>query len=420
MDGLDHMNILICTYTYPPMEGIGGRRWAKFYKGLKALGHQVFVIHQKPPDDARSPWLKDVGLDSSNFVSFDFGYPELMNLAKYGFIDKVKYRLVLRSLKIKYAGNYYDRSCLFRLKDHPWISDLIQNEKIDWLIASGGPFSWMSELADLKMEHPALKLLADFRDPWVNNKSSFGYADLPKERIEHERKLERKVIESYNLVSSVHRDMNDYFIQTYEQPSNKLFELTNAWDRDELVNSTFENENEEKSVVFSGTLYDGTESSFLNFLNGIRSEEVYLKLKNERIFFDFYGSVPSWFHKHVMPDDLVRFHGRVNLEEINEKLASATGSMLFLTSDMTFSLSTKFFEYIKYGLPILVFSNQGKTSRFVEEQSIGLGISEGVDPAKWNELIQMVTKGRMKPPEWIEEYELKQRTKSLLKALSLN
>ena len=94
MDGLDHMNILICTYTFPPMEGIGGRRWAKFYKGLKALGHQVFVIHQKPPDDARSPWLKDVGLDSSNFVSFDFGYPELMNLAKYGFIDKVKYRLV--------------------------------------------------------------------------------------------------------------------------------------------------------------------------------------------------------------------------------------------------------------------------------------------------------------------------------------
>ena len=46
------------------------------------------------------------------------------------------------------------------------------------IIASAAPFRYLVELNELKRKYPKINLIADFRDPWVNNKIAYGYNEL--------------------------------------------------------------------------------------------------------------------------------------------------------------------------------------------------------------------------------------------------
>jgi hypothetical protein len=53
--------ILIICHGFPPVPGIGGRRWAKFAKELARRGHPVHVIRSTGPEHGPiSLWAPDV------------------------------------------------------------------------------------------------------------------------------------------------------------------------------------------------------------------------------------------------------------------------------------------------------------------------------------------------------------------------
>jgi len=57
---MKNKNILIIAYKFPPMGGIGTRRWAKFAKYLAKDGYKVYVLTINYKKIDKVNWLKDI------------------------------------------------------------------------------------------------------------------------------------------------------------------------------------------------------------------------------------------------------------------------------------------------------------------------------------------------------------------------
>jgi hypothetical protein len=108
-----------------------------------------------------------------------------------------------------------------------------------------------------------------------------------------------------------------------------------------------------------------------------------MQLKNnepdlyKKVKFDFYGSSSQFNIDLVKQYDLdnVFFHENLPLTQAYKIVSEADYCMLFLNDSYTFSLSTKFCEYIGLRKSIVLFSKQGQSSDFIQQNSLGYWIN---------------------------------------------
>ena len=97
--------VLIICYTFPPYNGIGGRRWAKFAKYLEHDNCDVSVIAAKKQDTSQSPWTKDISSYQDNINYLDADYPLILQSNPKSILQKIRYRLALFYVKLFLKGN---------------------------------------------------------------------------------------------------------------------------------------------------------------------------------------------------------------------------------------------------------------------------------------------------------------------------
>jgi hypothetical protein len=71
----------------------------------------------------------------------------------------------------------------------------------------------------------------------------------------------------------------------------------------------------------------------------------------------------------------VIFHGLTSKDIVYKEILKSDGCLLFLTDDINYSFSSKFCDYIALEKPIIVFSNNGLTSKYIDENNIGHSFS---------------------------------------------
>jgi len=359
--------VLILSYTFPPAAGIGGRRWAKFAKYLKADHNcDIFILTNKNELTTRSEWEKDTDTYKKNIFQFDNPYPSIINKSYYSFLDKLIYRLALLNLKFRTKGNYYDKTCLLGESFLTEVRSLV----------TAGPFSWLALITKLKRDFPEIRFIADFRDPWTNNKTSFGYSSLPKSRLDYEKNQEKKVIQIFDNIFSVSPEMNKYFSDISKNTDKEKFAcIPNGFDTEDFQSKSIPlTKGEKLRFIFAGSLYNKTEYLIIALskaLNEIKKENPELYHNME---FHFIGEMPNFFKKHFENLHNIYFKGIISLKEVHSEIEIADACMLFLTEDLGYSMSTKFYEYIAQRKPIAVFSNKGRTGKFVEENHLGYNI----------------------------------------------
>ena len=184
------IKILIINYSFPPNSGIGGRRWSKFAKEFDKLQVEYEVVAAKEEIDIREELNKKLHFLPS-------GYPAIISRGPRSFLEKLLYRIYLFILKARLQGNYFERSVFWYKSLIPFLRIKL-DEGFTHIIAYGGPFAYLSDAGDLKDQFPRVQFILDFRDPWVSNETSFGYAELPKERLQFESIAERKVLEKFS------------------------------------------------------------------------------------------------------------------------------------------------------------------------------------------------------------------------------
>jgi glycosyltransferase involved in cell wall biosynthesis len=360
------LKFVIITYTFPPQGGIGGRRWAKFSKYFHQNGSEFKVITTPPLND-HSPWTRDSQGLHDRIIYVPSRYPKILRGQPKNIWQKIHYRIALSLLRLSYNGNVYDHSLRWSVGLVPELEKLIQ-DGYTTIIASAGPFHYLSELASLKEIHGNnIKLIADFRDPWTNNKTSFGYSDLNNSRLMAEQKKEKSVINSFDCIVSVAEEMSIYFssLTLKESMSGKFRTIINGFDPGELVEKLAVYDDGPIRFVFMGTLYTKVLKSIEVFSKVIKG----ISLKG--IEFHFYGDRTEDADYLLGKLDNVYLHSNVGLQDAHSIISKASVGMLFLTDDLTYSFSTKFCEYIAYKKPIWVISKFGKTPEFILRNRIG-------------------------------------------------
>jgi glycosyltransferase involved in cell wall biosynthesis len=371
--------LLIVSFTFPPYSGIGGRRWAKFIKCLNREGINCQVISATKGNEKNSPWEKDTLGYAGKITFIKPPYPQILMTNPKSIIQKLNYKLALWKVKQKKKEiNYYDYSTGFGYAIKPLVEKAIRQGTKNVLI-SVGPFHMAWELLALKKVYPDVNFMVDFRDPWSNNKTSFGFAEMLPEALLQEQKKEREVIQGYDFIFAVSGEMNDYFKAISGVDDHKFINLPNGFDPEDLNTEILNSDKrgDKLNLLLLGTLYGKTKPLF-DELN-----EALIKLKHDnpgfyqKIAFNFCGEVPQWFGGFKEQHSNIIYHGKKQYQQAAELARNSDAVMLFLTDDLNFSMSTKFYEGLAMKKPIIVFSSKGKTAEYVEQNQIGLAINKG-------------------------------------------
>jgi len=407
--------LLVISYTFPPSNKIGGRRWSKFSKYL--IKNNVDIRILTSSDNIG----EELTHNFENLIDLiDFNYPKYLGINPSNMLEKFLYKLSLIYSKLITKKNFYDKAVHGKknlLKKVEYYINLGYNN----VLVSIAPFHLATYISEIILKYPKVNFIVDFRDPWVGNKTSYGYYSLNEKRKSIEKKSEKQVLERFDNVVSVSDSITT--VLKNKLPNSKAFFTTipNGFDREDYLNLEFEKIITSKSkirLVFTGTFYNSAKK-YLTLLSKWLDE---IKAQNIEIYniiyIDFFGTINiqnSIFNTHKN----VIFHGLKSKDVVYKEILKSDGCLLFLTDDINYSFSSKFCDYIALKKPIIVFSNKGFTSNYIDENNIGHSLSfENSFKIFLETLVNLKSKSSKYYLNFnFEHFDLKYITKDLLKIL---
>lgn len=411
--------ILLACYDFPPNNGIGGRRWAKFAKGLASLGHEVFVIKADPAEASHhSDWTEDGAHPRIQVRSLPRRYPRVISHGPKNPVEKVLYHFHKWRLGQIEKGTIYDIAIGWEEDFLREARSLIQQEGIRKVIATGAPFNLLYYAAKLKQEMPELTLLCDYRDPWLNA-TNYGMADLPPERKKHEESKQAFIMEWADLITAPNSFLLDEIKGTCTQPPKARFEeLPHFFDPDDFKGIQLEPKKEKAgvSLIYGGALYNGLETVLEHFANELNEAEQSTPELTSNLEINLYTPHLS-FSKHLSAaSDLIKVHPVIG-KAIFTKIQNADAVLIFLAEHNKNYLTTKFFEYLPFQKPILFLGAEGHAAAFIEAQQLGLVVNER---EQLRDALRQLREGSAPRPgdKELEAFSLISRTQDLLNLLA--
>lgn len=408
----------------PPTPGIGGRRWAKLSKYLHRNNVDLEILTVDNYLSGVSLWNDDVSEITDYIESVDSGYPSILAGNPKSILDRIKYRLALVWAKFKTKGNYYDRSIFLPRSFYKAAERKIENG-CDIVLITVGPFDYSYGILKLKEKHPDTKFIVDYRDPWTDNETSFGFESLTSERLSKEVAKEEYVVKNADGIIAVSQEMLEKVGKRFNAPMSKMFHLSNGFDTDDFLkdNALEGGDNSQKtlSFVFIGTFYLKCEDLFSELTRAIEELNEEIEGFSSSVSFNFYGDSPSFVQSISGKYSNLTVNGEIPLQEVYSVLKNSDISMLFLTKDLGFSRSTKFYEYLAMKKSIAVFSDNGETGKFVVENEIGYDLNLGQIKSGIQEIYnEWLSSGSIKfNSEFsVHEYSVEQRTTELINYLA--
>jgi hydroxymethylpyrimidine pyrophosphatase-like HAD family hydrolase len=358
--------ILIIAYKFPPYPGIGGRRWAKFARCLADLDYKVHVICATNTLNSISLWMEDIQHPNITVYTFESKYPEIINSKGTGLIKKTRIKLNFIWLMARSKGTPYDLAVL----DHQLITNLarniIQQNKIKTVIATGAPFRSLYYAALLKDEL-GFNLISDFRDPWTWGKN-YGFTHLSAERMQFEKQMEQKVMDASDVVFVPVQPMQTHLNEAYPTQVKKIKLLPHGFDTHETGNYPRNASNQKVRLIHIGTIYY-TSKEEIEKLAAVLSQR-----KNE-IELHFYTSDNTFqeiFEAAGLLGTVVKYFKPVPPQELFKLIRTYHYFLLIHAKAGANNISTKFYEVMATKTPILFIAPEGIAGKFVVDNGVGI------------------------------------------------
>ncbi len=373
---LSKRHILIINFDFPPNQGIGGRRWAKLAKQLAQEDYIVQVIKaDEVQGNAKSTWADDVAHPHIHVHSLPRTYPQILSHPKSDLLSKIRYRLAKREIEKKEEGTIYDISIGWNKVMTPCAESLIDQHAIVNVIATGAPWNVLTYAAALKEKFPNINLIIDYRDPWMNARN-YGMLGLSATRKKAEEAKQSFVLQHANVVLSPY----DYLTQELKEFADAknlkgaLFKvLTHFYDPQDIPAQESLVDNDKAVIVYGGDLYLEMDEQ----LNHLRNQLIYLKNNRSDLYakveVKIFTSNPNY--EKFVGLDVVKMHKSIG-KKIFQELADANFALIMLSTSKRNDRTTKFFEYLPLRKPLLIISDEGSVTRFVQENNLGVIMSK--------------------------------------------
>ncbi len=374
--------VLIITYYWPPSGGSGVQRWMYFGKYLKDFGITPVVVtvdekkaSYKYIDTTFIELVKDIEVHKTGTWEPLKLYSKLTSgdsssAIPLGFTGESKPTL-FQKLSRAIRGNFFipdSRVGWVRFAFRE-AKKIIKEQGIDIVITTGPPNS--THLVGLKLKsYLNITWIADFRDPWTElyyNKFlyRFGFAQKKDE------KLERKVLQSADLVLTVGPSLKEHLVQKGKIHSSKIHYIYNGFD---------ENDYKDIKVAADPNFFTITHIGVLS-----PSQPVTALLNSIRHFIDNNHPICKFLRLRIVgtvTEDIIHqiksTIPEINLEFIGY-VPKKSAIEYMLSSDLLFNslpemdnsellISGKLMEYIAANKPILCLGNpNGDAANLLKE-----------------------------------------------------
>ena len=372
-------HVLIILYYWPPAGGPGVQRWLKFTKYFREFGITPTVFAPKNPHYPLQD--QSLGLEIPNHVkvikspitepyksSSVISKESTQSLSK-GIIKEKNKQPFFQKLLLFIRGNFFipDSRKFWIRPSVKKISKLLKSNHYDAVITTGPPHSLHRIGYFLKVKHPELKWIADFRDPWT----TIGYhhqLKLTKASQEKHLKMEKEVLTTADHVVVTSPTTQDEFKSKTKTPVSVI---TNGYDDVDIEVHL----DEQFSISHVGTLMNERNPELLwKAISELLDEEEHLKMHLELQFVGQVGQdiIDSLNAKNLMKHST--FTGYLPHKEA-QVIMHKSQLLLLIEKNMDLTKSIipgKLFEYFQAERPIIAIGpNQWDVSELINAQNVG-------------------------------------------------
>lgn len=361
--------LVLIVYRFPPMGGIGSRRWAKFCKYLCRAGWELHVITTEYPWVDSINWRCDIeNLPSLKVIRLPSGYPpvflrpqsknKLYNMC-VEIYRRIFYKVNRKKLHLDYASLWAETLVAFA-------SDYIRKEGIANLIVSGPPSSLHLSGALIKAEVPWVQLIQDYRDPWSNvHDVSMKTLRCAKAKAQI-LKEEALALQVADRVVVVTKQMALELQQIFSISPQKISVIFNGFDSEDYqigCNQNLVKKSEQIKVVYFGQFGLDPEGRLAALCLIAEALDSLPSKFRDRYEFYLYSDVPvDYFVNSTSPTlrDCVKCHVMVSQKLLAEILTQADICLSINRREDGYAIASKVFDYIGSQKPILQVAPPGE------------------------------------------------------------
>lgn len=388
-------NVLVVCWDFPPNKGIGGRRWAKLAKSILKQGYKVSVISKCPEVSNTTSWISMQDyLSIRHYHIRESIWVKMLNEYEWWW-SFLSVRLAQWILTIFSKGTIYDKAIGIENEFLKLASRVIRDDKIAVIFVTGAPFNLIYYCSKLKASNPQLKIVCDYRDPWIGAEN-YGMKHLSESRKKQELRKQNQVFENCDVISAPNRFLLEEIKRSYTgiRLSVDFIELSHAFDPDDVIEYEY-SENKTTSrvrIVYAGTIYIGGEP-YLNLLDNAVGE---LKTKRPDLSLeiDIYTNDTDCAMS-LINQDCFRIRKPIGDKIFNEILHSDFVLILLADHNKNY-LTSKFFEFLPYMKPYIYVGPPGFVAEKIVNEKIGFYLSS---PNKLEEIIEVGVKNEIKHPK---------------------
>lgn len=249
-------NILIVSYSFPPLNNIAARRFGEMYKYLKKFGWNPYIL------TTNSEGNLHIEVDESNIIRIG-NHPQ-----KGMEIKKNQTKSIIRKIKnnLGFNSRLIDRS----LDWYKQVKKVIDNNespinKINFevIIASYGPGAalFIGKYLSKKLGVP---LIADFRDLAALFSDEFYKKNRLLTLIDN--KIERYLLKDVKAITTVSKTLAEILYQTYKKDSYVIY---NGWDNIQQKNIIVK-QNKKNYIYYAGRFYKHRMNSIYMIVNSLK------------------------------------------------------------------------------------------------------------------------------------------------------
>jgi len=402
--------VLVVTYFFPPVGGVGVQRTLKYVTYLPRWGWEpVVVAPGDPAFPVRDPSLMTTlapGLEVHRTASLEPGRlpsvaARLLSRRRSGSsaaatpdltANSARGSLSMRLLrKTSILWNRIWAVLLFPDGVIAWMpfavrSGLMAHRRrpVDVIYSSAAPIS-THLAAGLIKRYTGRPWVADFRDPWIGNPFA---APLSRPKRWMQRRMERWIVERADRVIVAVDLMRVQFAERYPDLADKFVYIPNGYDRSDLIGIEPAPPPQPGGfhLLYAGSLYRPKELEA--FLLGVERLLARRPDLRQRLKVDFVGrvndanaKVAAEFDRPERLAGVIGFEGFMPRPMALARMAGAD-ALLQLMPDIAGAeifVGGKLGEYLAFDRPILAVMPRGEGRQLVE--GLPTGIVADVEPA---------------------------------------